>query len=110
MWGKYPLTTLLFWGRGSADQVLTEIWHSESIWNVSYYDNPTLDGLIIKARGQNLKGQKETYAEIQRILVDDVPRIVVGWEPWMYGVRTNVRGVDVHPLGWALLQDGWLDD
>ena len=110
VWGQHPLTVLLFWGRASADQVLNEIWQSESIYNMSKYVNPPFDQLIIQARAQDLEGQKETYAEIQRTLIEDVPRLVIAWEPWMYGARKEVRSVAAHPLGWAIVQDAWLDD
>ena len=108
VWGVEPFTVAYFWGRSNPDVVLNELYQSE--WDATNYDNPTWDELLIKARGQDLEGQKETYAEIQRILIDDVPRIVPAFMPLLYGSRTNVRGVDVHPLAWAILQDGWLDD
>ena len=96
--------------RHSPDLALSIQYLSSTPWNDARYENAVLDGLILKARGQDLEGQKETYAEIQRILIDDVPRIVAAYQPWSYGIRTNLRGVAPHPLGFPLLQDGWFDD
>ena len=63
--------------------------------------------MVIKARGQDLEGRKESYGEVQKILIDNVPRIIPAFQPWLYGVRNNVRGVAPHPLGWEILQDAW---
>ncbi len=103
------LFTVVFWFGRIPDQALSIQTHSEANWNAPRYKNPVVDDLIVKARGEDLEGQKETYGEIQRILIDDVPRIVAAFQPWIYGARNNVRGVDPHPFGWPLLQEGWLD-
>ena len=92
------------------DQLLNEVYQSESIWNTAHYANPVIDDLIVKARGQDFEGQKETYAEIQRTLIDEVPRLMIGYQPWLWGVRKDVRGVAAHPLAWVIVQDAWLDD
>ena len=55
------------------------------------YYNDTLDELIERARGETLEQQRETYGEIQRILVDDVPSLVIANHPELYGARNNVQ-------------------
>ena len=80
-----------------------------------YNEQPELrdaefDALVVKARGQDFEGQKESYAEIQRILIEEVPVIKPAFLPVLYGVRNNLRGVAPHPMGWALLQDAWFAD
>ena len=104
------LFTVVYWFGRIPDQALSIQTHSESAWNAPNYNNPVVDALIVKARGQDLEGRKETYGEIQRILIDDVPRIVPAFQPWLYGARNNVRGADPHPLGWPFFQDAWIDD
>ena len=99
-----------WFGRANPDQALSIQYHSEAAWNAPRYKNKELDALMEKARGQDLEGQKESYAEIQRMLVDDVPRIIPAFTPWLYGARKDVRNADPHPLGWGLIQDAWLDD
>ena len=66
--------------------------------------------MIIRARGETLEEQKVTYAEIQRIMIDDVPRLIPAYQPWLYGARSNVRGVVPHPLGYPLVNDAWIDE
>ena len=108
VWNVESFTVEYWFGR-IPDQALTVQTHSESAWNAPRYNNSTVDELIEKARGQDLEGQKESYGEIQRILIDEVPRLVVAFQPWMYGARKDVRNINPHPLGWPLFQDGWLD-
>ena len=101
--------TVEYWFGRIPDQALTVQTHSASAWNAPRYNNPLVDELIEKARGQDVEGQNESYGEIQRILIDEVPRLVVAFQPWMYGARKDVRNINPHPLGWPLFQDGWLD-
>ena len=111
VWNQRPgLFTVVFWFGRIPDQALMIQYHSEASWNAPGYKNSVLDDLIVKARGQDLEGQKESYGEIQRILIDDVPRLVPVFQPWIYGARNEVRGVAPHPFGWPLIQDGWIDD
>ena len=109
VWNNGLFTVVNWFGR-SPDQALSVQIHTESAWNATRYHNPVVDELIERARGQDLEGQRESYGEIQRILIDDVPRISVAFTPWVYGVRKEVRGVAPHPLGWPLVQDAWLDE
>ena len=115
-WSNYSMQTpfnVTWWaGRPNPDLALSIQSLSGAPWNDAAYDNKTLTELVIRARAENPEERKETYAEIQRIMIDDVPRIVPAFKPIFYGVRTNVRGVMPHPLGplGAIVQDGWLDD
>ena len=109
VWGIEPFTAVSWFGRANVDQVLSIQYHSESSWMVSNYDNPQSDELIERASGEKLEDQIETYAELQRILIDDVPRLNVIYVPVLWGARQDVRGISPHPLGWALIQDGWFD-
>jgi peptide/nickel transport system substrate-binding protein len=103
-----PFATV-FWNGRPPDQILSICYASDANWNESKYSNPTVDQLIVQARGQSLEERKVTYGEIQRILVDEVPRTVVAFQPILFGVRTDVRGVQSHPMSWLILNDAWLD-
>ena len=109
VWNNGLFTVVNWFGR-SPDQALSVQIHSDSAWNATRYGNPVVDELIERARAQDIEGQRESYGEIQRILIDDVPRISIAFTPWLYGARTDVRGVAPHPLGWPLVQDAWLDE
>ena len=109
-WMQKPFTVVIWLGRANPDLALSAQYLSDSTVNAPRYNNPTFDALVVQARGESLEDQKVTYAEIQRILIDEVPRLVVAFQPWLYGARTDVRGAPPHPLGWAILQDAWLDN
>ena len=109
-WSEYwnnDLFTVAYWVGRIPDQALTIQNHTDGDWNTPRFKSARIDELILKARGQDLEGQKESYGEVQKILIDNVPRIIPAFQPWMYGVRNNVRGADPHPLGWPLFQDAW---
>ncbi len=110
VWTVKPFTVVYWYGRPNPDQMLNEAYSIESVWNAARYNNPAFEELLVKGRGETIEEQKETYAEIQRTLIEDVPRLVLAWQPQMYGARTNVRGVQPHPAVWILVQDAWLDD
>jgi peptide/nickel transport system substrate-binding protein len=108
VWLQEPFTTV-WWNGRPPDAALSVVYLSDASWNESRYKNPTIDQLIVQARGQqNLADRMVTYGEIQRILIDDVPRVVAVFKPVLTGVRTNVRGIEVHPLNWPMFHGGWL--
>ena len=110
VWNVEPFTIVYWIGRANPDQGMKEAYHSESVWDAPHYINTALDDLVVKARGQDAHGQKETYAEVQRILIDDVPRLVMAWTPLLYGIRNDVRDADPHPLSWSIFNEAWLDN
>jgi peptide/nickel transport system substrate-binding protein len=108
VWMQEPFTTV-WWNGRPPDAALSVVYLSDASWNESRYQNPTIDQLIVKARGQrDLAERRATYGEIQRVLIEDVPRIVAVFKPNLIGVRTDVRGIEVHPLNWPIFHAGWL--
>lgn len=83
---------------------MSVVYKSDAQWNESRYDNPRVDELIVKARSQvGLAARKESYAEIQRILIDEVPRIISVFGPAFHDLRSNVRDCEANPLKARLL-------
>ena len=109
VWNVEPFSVVYWFARPNPDQSLSIQYHSGSSLNASHYFNDEVDALIEKARVQDLEGQKATYSEIQRILIEDVPRIVPAFKSEVYGARKDVRGADPHPLAYPLFQDAWFD-
>ena len=115
VWGVEPFTVVSWFGRANVDQSLSIQYHSEGSWMVSRYDptklgaSPNSDELIERARGERFEQQKETYAELQALLIEEVPRLNLVYVPIIWGARSDVRGITPHPLGWGLYQDGWFD-
>ena len=115
VWGVEPFTVVSWFGRANVDQSLSIQYHSEGSWMVSRYDptklgaSPNSDELIERARGEKFEQQKETYAQLQALLIEEVPRLNLVYVPIIWGARSDVRGITPHPLGWGLYQDGWFD-
>ena len=109
-WGVEPFSVVYSFGRSHPNQDLSIFYCVGCAWNAQRYSNQTVDDLVLKARAQDLEGQKESWAEIQNILVEDVPQLLVGFLPHLNAARNNVYGVDPHPLGVDRLQDAWIDE
>ena len=109
VWLQEPFSTV-WWNGRPPDAALSGIYTSDAPWNESQYFNPVIDQLIADARGQeNLEDRQATYAEVQRILIDDVPRIVAVFRPVLSGASIDLRGFQAHPLNWPILHAAWLD-
>ena len=109
VWLQEPFTTV-WWNGRPPDAALSIVYLSDAPWNESKYANPTLDQLITDARGQeSLADRQATYAEIQRILIEDVPRIIAVFRPVLNGTSSDLRGFAAHPLNWPILHGAWLD-
>ena len=112
VWNTEPFTVVYWNARPTPDQALTQQNLSGAIWNAPKWDSPEFDELLLRARAEQPEQQKATYAEIQCLLIEEVPRIAVAFRPSFYGTRLNVRGAIPHPLGinGVKFQDAWLDD
>ena len=86
-------------------------YKSDAEWNESRYDNPRVDELIIEARSEaDLADRRESYGEIQRTLIDEVPRIIPVFGPIFRGLRPNVHDCEANQKSKLLLYKCWLDD
>ncbi len=109
VWMVRPFTTAS-WGDRPPDEALSVAFKSDAQWNESYYNNARIDQLIIEARTQaDLSGRRETYGEIQRILIDEVPRIIPVFRPIFQGLRLDVRNCEANQKSKLLLYRCWLD-
>ena len=110
VWMVKPFTTV-WWGGRTPDEAFSILYKSDAEWNESRYNNPRVDELIIKARSQaDLEGRRETYGEIQRILIDEVPRIIPVFRPIFQGLRLNVRNCEANQKSKLLVYRCWLDN
>src|SRR5277367_105874 len=93
--GNYQLHTLRWVGGNEDPDMFEYVFHSAKFspngGNRTYYANPRMDALIDQARGeQDQDARKQMYAEIQRILADDLPYI----ELWYFdNVMVHTRRV-----------------
>lgn len=86
---------------GDADALLYSQWHSDS-WgrgNYSFYRNPQVDELLVKARSSiDAKARADLQVQAQRLIVDDCVDIFTAVERATYVWRANVKGYVHTPL------------
>jgi len=100
-----------YWGGRIPDEAFSIQFLSTAAWNETDYVNLRVDELIILARSQvELEDRRETYGEIQCILIDEVPKIVPVFMPILHGMRLNVMGLEAKPHGDPWCRYIWLDD
>ena len=103
VWMTESFTTVGWNGR-APDQALSIVYLSTAEWNETRINDPELDALILKARGQrDLADRQKTYAEVQRILIDDAARIIPVFRPIFFGLSDRVQGLSAHPNNWVIL-------
>jgi peptide/nickel transport system substrate-binding protein len=110
VWMVEPFCTVYYGGR-IPDEALSIVYLSTASWNESRYNNPRVDELILKARIQlELEDRRESYGELQCILIDEVPRIIPVFMPVAHGMRLNVQGLEAKPHGGIFCRYAWLAD
>tara|TARA_R110002124_G_scaffold99318_7_gene245243 strand:- start:3732 stop:5210 length:1479 start_codon:yes stop_codon:yes gene_type:complete len=68
------------------------------------YQNQTVSDLVLDAtRVSDEAARSELYSELQQILVDELPVMIVQSTPVASIAGPDVSGYEVNPLGWALL-------
>ena len=109
IWLNEAFMTVNWMGR-HPDGALSIVMLSDAVWNEANYQNPVFDALVRKARTQaNVEDQKQTYLEIYKILVDEVPRIIPVFTPILMGLADDVFGLEAHAGQFLLLENAWLE-
>lgn len=68
------------------------------------YPNETVEDLVVEAtRISDESARSEFYSQLQEIMVDELPVMVVQSIPAAAIAGTDVSGLQVNPLGWPLL-------
>jgi peptide/nickel transport system substrate-binding protein len=86
---------------GDADALLYSQWHSDSFGrgNYSFYKNPKVDELLVRARSiVDPKQRAELQAQAQRLIVEDSVDVFTAVERATYVWRSNVKGYVHTPL------------
>jgi len=72
---------------------LFEDFHTEGTSNYSSYSNPDLDALLEQARVTiDVEEAKPIYAEIQKILVEEVPFMFAWYRPFLHTINQKWTG------------------
>ena len=108
VWMQQPFITS-WWGGRPPYEAFSVVYSSSAAWNESHYSNPELDALLETALGQsNLEDQKETFGQLQCLVIDEVPRIIPVFRPVLLGMRNHVQGLDPMWDATLSLHRAWL--
>ena len=102
--GAFQIYGLRWIGGNEDPDIFEYAFHSSKFppngANRDYYSNPTVDALIDEARRQvDPKLRKPLYAEVQRILADDVPYINLWYLNNVLVHSSRVRNIQLNPAG-----------
>jgi peptide/nickel transport system substrate-binding protein len=102
--GEFQMYSLRWVGGNEDPDMFSYAFHSSNIIprgaNRQYYSNPRVDALIEKAQtelDQNVR--KQDYAEIQRILANDLPYVYLWYFDNLMVYSKRVRGLELNPSG-----------
>src|SRR5439155_476494 len=102
--GLFQLYSLRWIGGNEDPDIFEYVFHSGKFppngANRSFYSNPSLDELIDLARTElDQNTRKQHYAEIQRILADDLPYINLWYQDNLLIHSKRVRNITLNPSG-----------
>ena len=87
---------------GDADYGLYAMYHSSAkggAGNRDFYENPKVDELLDKAKmTTDPEERKKLYEEIQLLIVDDAPDIMLYNRILAVGAQKNIKGLNIHPV------------
>lgn len=103
-----------FMGYTYTNPDIVHLWfHSSNIGTGlahSHFPSEELDGLIERSRTEtDLDAREEIYAEIQRFISDEALWVPLWTNENFIGIGADVQGVEVHPDGYAVLNDAHLE-
>ncbi len=108
-WMVKPFVTV-WWGGRPPYEGFSVVYRGGGSWNETFYADDRVDALLDEALGAaSLEDQKRIYGELQCIVVEEVPRVVVAFRPVTLGVRNDV--MDAVPMWDATIdmRRVWLD-
>ncbi len=102
--GEFQLYSLRWIGGNEDPDIFEYVFHSEKFApngaNRSYYSNPRVDALIDQARSElDQNTRKQLYAEIQRILAEELPYIDLWYQDNVLIHSKRVQGLTLNPSG-----------
>jgi peptide/nickel transport system substrate-binding protein len=96
--GDYQVVSGYYAGMADPDIFYNEYLYSTGGANFSRYANPQADALIDQARAATDVGQRKSlYAQLRKIIADDVPLTFVHYETINYFMGGKVAGSTVNP-------------
>lgn len=106
---KVPLMTSNWGGRQTVSATIMPYYHSEGGKNESHYADPALDKVLEAAEGEaDFDKRRELYWEAMEMVSEASVTIIPYFKNHYMALSQDVRGVDVHPLTYLLVDKGWL--
>jgi peptide/nickel transport system substrate-binding protein len=91
--GDYDVTGVDFCGVTAEPSELAEQFGTGASGNYMKYSNPELDTLLTQARQTlDIEAAKPIYAQIQRIIMTDVPMHFAWYRPFLHAVSDRFTG------------------
>jgi ABC-type oligopeptide transport system substrate-binding subunit len=94
------------------DNFISLLFHSQSPRNYSGYANPTVDGLLVRARAEPDGARRvELYRRAEQLIMDDAAVLPVWHYPYERVFQPYVRSVEINGLGdpYIPLRKIWLE-
>jgi peptide/nickel transport system substrate-binding protein len=114
IWLTAPWCGSSWYGRPTADQMLSVAYLTGATWNESYWSNEKFDNLVFEGRKTtDFALRQEIYRDIQIIMRDEGSSITPVFTNWLDAYSTKVKNLKGHPhgfAGWMYWEDAWLDD
>jgi len=104
MHGEFQVYSLRWLGGNEDPDIFEYAFHSARIIpngaNRQYYSNPRVDALIDKARAEiDQKARKRDYAELQKILAEELPYINLWYFDNVVVYSKRVTNLQLNPSG-----------
>jgi peptide/nickel transport system substrate-binding protein len=100
--GNFQAYSLRWLGANNDPDIFNSIFHSKSVPpngnNRGHYSNPRVDELIEFARREiDTEKRKQAYAEIQRILAEELPYISLFYWDTVCVSNKRIEGIELYP-------------
>ena len=114
VWMKAPWCGSSWYGRPTADQMLSIAYITGGSWNESFWSHQRFDQLVLEGRRTvDAARRAEIYRECQLIMRDEGASVIPVFTNWIDAYRTRVKNLKGHPhgfTGWMYWEEVWLDD
>ena len=98
------------WGGRPASQALSLPLRSTGDWNESHWNNPQFDEWLDLALTElDFQKRKDYYAQIQELLIEEVPTTYTMFVPNVDAYWNHVYGSGPHPYFHVFYQDWWIE-
>jgi peptide/nickel transport system substrate-binding protein len=106
---KKPFYCNNWFGRASIDESLFPFFRSDGGFNDGY-SNKDVDALLDSGRSTiDPQKRKGFYSRAEQIIHEDGPWVVGYFTTYVTAMRSNVKGLSVHPLRWWDFREAYLE-